>query len=134
MILSLIAEFGSPRPACGARERTCGFSANSGLVGVLVLLLWPRRPLHRRQRLDVVRDRVAVLRTELRGVADHAHHRAAGAVAVRRLPGLQEIGNVLLAPVGSPLLGDVGHEALAFGIGPARKTLRGDDAAKQIAR
>ena len=99
-----------------------------------VLLFRPRRSVDRRQRLDVVGDRGAIFRRELRGVLDHAHHRSAGAVAIGHLAGLEKIADVLCAPVRKSLLGDVGHPALAFRIGPARKSLRGDDAAEEIPR
>ena len=71
---------------------------------------------------------------QLRGVADHAHHRSAGGIAIGRLPGLEEIGDVLGAPVAEPLLRDVRHPALAFRVRPPGETLRRDDAAEKIAR
>src|SRR5437868_13209336 len=97
-------------------------------------LLRPWRALHRRQRFQIFRDRRAVLGRELRGVLDHAPHRAARGIAVRHLPGLQEIGDVLDAPLIQPLLRDVGYPALAFRIRSAGKTLRIDNAAEDIAR
>ena len=44
---------------------------------VLRSLLRPRRALHRRQRFEIFRHRRAILRRQLRGVLDHARHRAA---------------------------------------------------------
>src|SRR3954463_16404561 len=84
-------------------------------------LLRPRRSLHRGQRFDVVRDRGAILRRQLRSVADHARHRAASGVAFRRLSALQEIRDIFRAPVAKTLLRDVGHPALAFRIRSAGK-------------
>ncbi len=70
----------------------------------------------------------------MRSVLDHARHRAAGGVAIGHLPGFEEIGDVLRAPIAKPLLRDVRHPALAFWIWPAGKTPRGDDAAKKVTR
>src|SRR6266851_1939096 len=55
-------------------------------------------------------------------------------VANGHLPGFEEIGDVLRAPIAKPLLRDVRHPALAFWIWPAGKTPRGDDAAKKVTR
>src|ERR1700757_3507941 len=106
--------------------------SRSGLVRLL--LLRPRRSFDRRQRFQIFGDRVAILRPQLRGVLDHGHHRAAGAVAVRRLAALKKISDVLDAPVADALLRDVRHPALAFRIGSAGEALRGDDAPQEIAR
>ena len=43
---------------------------------------------------------------------------------IRRLAGLEQIGDVLLRIVAELLLGDVGDPALAFEIRPAGKALR----------
>src|SRR4030095_15202588 len=55
-------------------------------------------------------------------------------VSFGRWPGHEEVGDILRAPVGEPLLRNVGHPALAFGIGAAGETLRLDDATEEIAR
>src|SRR5262249_6371182 len=67
-------------------------------------------------------------------ISYHARHRAAGIVAIGQLPGLEEIGDVLLAPVADALLRYVGYPALAFRIGATREALSRDDAAEKIAR
>src|ERR1700732_809725 len=92
-------------------------SDRSGLVGLFRLLLRPRRSLHRRQRLDIFGDGRAIVRGQLGGVLDHSPHRAAGAVAIGRGTGLEEIIDVLYAPVANSLLRNVRHPALAFEIG-----------------
>src|SRR3984893_14937380 len=97
-------------------------------------LLRPRRSVDRRQRLEIFRDRRPIFGAELRSVLDHARHRAAGAVAIGHLPGFEEIGDVLRAPVANPLWRDVRHPALAFRVWPAGEALRCDDAAEKIAR
>src|SRR5207248_8326317 len=94
----------------------------------------PRRSLRRRQRLHVIRDRRAVVGWKLRSILDHASHGAAGGVVIGRCPGFEEIGDILLAPIAYPFLGDVRHPALALRIGSPGEALRGDDAAKEIAR
>src|SRR4030088_8307 len=105
---------------------------SSGLGAALRRLLGPRRPVHRRQRIEVFGECFAMLRGQVRGVLDHAGYRAAGGVAVGHFPGFEEIGDVLLAPFRKSFLGDVRYPALAFRIRSAREALRGDDAAKEI--
>src|SRR5258708_331644 len=100
----------------------------------LFRLLRPWRPFDRRQRLYIVGNRRLIGLGHLRGVPDHTHHRTAGGIAVGRLPALEKISDVFIAPLADSLLSDVGHPALAFGIGSAGKTLCGNDAAEKIAR
>src|SRR6185437_5096620 len=116
------------------RRPSASTSPVQGRSSSSLLLRRPLRPLDRRQRLHIFGDRIPILLAELRGVLDHPHHRAAGAVAVRCLASLEEIGDILHIPVAEPLLRDVLHPTLAFRIGTAGKALRGDDAAKKIAR
>ena len=97
-------------------------------------LLRALRPIYRRQGFDIGRDGGAVLGAELRSIAHHLHHRAADAVAVRQVAGLQHGRDILLRPVADPLLRDVGHPSIAFEIRPARETLPEFDAAQKIAR
>src|SRR6185295_17690114 len=101
--------------------------------GSLSLLLWWLRAFDRRQRLDVGRHRGAILGAELRGVADHGRHWAADRVAVRCIAGFEQVGDVLLGVIAERLLGDVRNPALALRIGAARKALRRDDAAEDVA-
>src|SRR6266436_2786307 len=120
----------TPTPSSHSRRSV---RARSRLVAVLHCLPGRRwRSVHWRQRLEILRHACAILRWQLRGVFDHARHRAAGAVAVGHFPGFEEIGDVLLAPFAKSFLGDIGYPALAFRIWPAREALRGDDAAKEI--
>src|SRR5260370_9559586 len=63
----------------------------SGLAAALGRLLRSRRSVHRRQRLEILRDACAILGTQLRGVLDHARHRAAGVVAIWHLAGFEKI-------------------------------------------
>src|SRR5450432_6867 len=106
----------------------------SGLVVALCRLPGPRRSVDRGQRFDVFRDCRAIVRAQLRGVLDDAHHRAADGIAVGRLAGFEQIFDVLCAPLAESLLGDIGYPPLAFRIWPAREALRGDNAAEKIAR
>src|SRR6202035_5170093 len=76
----------------------------------------------------------AIFRAQLRGVPNYPPHRSADGIAIGRLPGFEEIADVLFAPVRNALLRDVRHPALAFRIGPAGEALAGDDAAEEIAR
>jgi hypothetical protein len=61
-----------------------------------------RRSVHRRQRFDVGRDRIVIRFAQLGDVPDHARHRTAGTVAIGRLSSLQEISDILFAPVRKP--------------------------------
>src|SRR4051794_38772698 len=76
----------------------------------------------------------AILCAELRGILDHARHRAADVVTVRRRARFEKIVDILLAPVGETFLRDVGDETLAFRIRPAGEALRSYDATEEIAR
>src|SRR5207237_8249978 len=97
-------------------------------------LFWPGRALDGWQRLQVFGHASAILRAQLRCVLDHARHRTAGAVAVRHLPSLKKISDILLAPVANAFLGDVGHPTLAFRVWAAGESLRGDNATEEVPR
>src|SRR3954462_3527662 len=106
----------------------------AGAALILLGLFRLFRPFDRRQCLDVGRNRLAILRRELRGIAHHRGHRAADRIAVGRLTGLQQIGDILVGIVTKTLLRDVGNPALALGIGTTGKALLRDDAPERRAR
>src|SRR5262249_49913955 len=61
-------------------------------------------------------------------------HAATDGVAVGRHAGLEHVDDVLLRPIGEPLLSDVGDPAFAVRIRTAGKALRRNDAAGGVAR
>ena len=99
-------------------------------------LLFRHRVRQRRQRLQIGGNRRAVFRLELRNVLLHPRHEAADHVEIRRIPGFQQIGDVLRAPIGKPVIArrDIRDLTLAFRIAGAGKGLALDDAAEEVAR
>src|SRR5262249_57844913 len=93
------------------------------------------RPLDRRQRFDVERDRGTILRRKFRRIAHHGRHQATHRIAVRHISGLEDALDIPLRVVADSFRRDVWDPTVAaFRIGTAGKTLTCDDAAEEVAR
>src|SRR6266436_1432515 len=96
---------------------------------------WALRPLHRRQRFDVKRDRGTIVRRKFRRIGHHGRHQATDRIAVGHVPALEDSFDVALGVVADSCWRDIGDGAVAaFRIGTAGKALACDDAAEEIAR
>src|SRR6476620_978282 len=135
--LSVIFFVRLPFVARVAALRRCLISGLVSLVLVVLgrLLLFGHGIGSRRQRLQVRCNVLAVLRRELRHVLLHRRHRAADHVEIRRVTGLEQIDNFLVAPAADAVIarGDIRDSALAFRILRAGKGRGLVDAADQIA-
>src|SRR5207248_823503 len=85
-------------------------------------------PFQRRQRLHVVRHRLAILGCKLARVAHHVAHRTADGIAARRVASCQYLLDVAHRIVTDSCLRDVRPPILAaWGMGPAGEALAIDD-------
>src|SRR5262249_61526275 len=93
------------------------------------------RPLDRRQRFEVGRDRCAILGGEFGDLAHHGGHRSADGIAVGHVPSLENALDIALRVIADSGRRDVGNPAIAaFRIRTAGEALAGDDAAETVAR
>src|SRR5262249_10094358 len=93
------------------------------------------RPLDRRQRFYIARDRGAIPGRQLRRVAHDRAHRTADGIAVGQIAGLEDARDIALRIIADAGRRDVGDPAAAaLRIRAAGKSLACDDAAEHVAR